>query len=57
MALMGRYFALAAVVMLAVLARPDALLTFSVLSLAAGLGAVRPPYLPRHGTPWGKREE
>ncbi len=54
---MGRYFALAVVVMLAVLARPNALLTFSVLSLAAGLGAVRPPHLPRHGTPWGKREE
>ena len=54
---MGRYWILGAVVMLAVLARPDALLTFTVLSLAAGLSAGNRPFRPRLDTPWGKREE
>ena len=57
MALMARYWILGAVVMLAVLARPDALLTFTVLSLAAGLNAGNRTLRPRHDTPWGKREE
>ena len=51
---MGRYWALAIVVMLAVLARPDALVTFTVLSLAAGLGAEG--CLLRLGAPFGRRE-
>ena len=56
MALMGRYWILGAVVMLAVLARPDALLTFTVLSLAAGLSSRNRPLRPRHDTAWGQCE-
>ena len=48
---MGRYWILGVVVMLAVLARPDALLTFTVLSLAAGLNAGNCPLRHRHDTP------
>ena len=53
---MGRYWALGIVVVLAVLARPDALVTFSVLTLAAGLGGEGRPLRPRFGAPFGKRD-
>ena len=42
--------------MVTVLVRPEALLTFSVLSLAASLGAESRPLRTRVDTSWGKRD-
>ena len=41
--------------MLTVLVRPEALVTFSVLSLAASLGAENRPLRTRLDTSWGKK--